>query len=199
MNPVEIGKAYDQITSLWLSEEFDLSNGIPQHQKAISFVKARGDALDIGCGCTGRFIDLLLKEGFKPEGLDISHEMIALAKVKHPQLKFEHQDICEWKAQNKYDFITAWDSFWHIPLNQQINVLEKIIEAMNVGGVFIFSFGGTHNAEEHTNCFMGPFVYSATLGVNGYLSFFSKMNCFVRHLEFDQLPGEHAYFIVQKN
>jgi hypothetical protein len=34
----------------------------------------------VGCGCTGRFIDLLLNEGFSPEGLDISTEMLSLAK-----------------------------------------------------------------------------------------------------------------------
>ncbi len=43
MKTVEIGKAYNL---------------------AIAFVNNKGKALDIGCGCTGRFIDLLQSEDF---------------------------------------------------------------------------------------------------------------------------------------
>ena len=59
MTPEEIAKSYDQIAGLWSSEEFPRSNGIKQHERAIAFVKEKRHALDIGCGSSGRFIDLL--------------------------------------------------------------------------------------------------------------------------------------------
>jgi hypothetical protein len=37
------------------------SNGIAQFERAIQFTKNRGPALDIGCGSSDRFIDLLIK------------------------------------------------------------------------------------------------------------------------------------------
>jgi len=101
-----------------MREDFNRSNGIAQHLRAIAFVKSRGKALDVGCGCTGRFLDLLLEEGFSPEGIDISSEMIRLAEKRHPEIKFHHKDICEWVSHKKYDFISAWDSFWQIPTSQ---------------------------------------------------------------------------------
>ncbi|MDO6748135.1 class I SAM-dependent methyltransferase [Gilvimarinus sp. 1_MG-2023] len=198
MNPVDIGKAYDQITHLWQSEKFNLLNGIEPHKKAVSFVKTTGTALDIGCGCTGRFIDLLLAEGFTPEGVDISAKKIALAQKKHPELTFYHKDICTWAIPRKYDFITAWDSLWHIPLNEQRRVLTKIVESLNKGGVFIFSFGGTDEPDDHTDSFMGPEVYYSTLGTSGFLSVLMELGCICKHLEFDQHPEFHAYIIVQK-
>ena len=159
MIPKEIGKAYDRITHLWEREDFNRKNGIDQHIRALAFVENKGKALDVGCGCTGRFIDLLLNEGFTPEGVDISEKMIHLARCRHPEVVFHHQDVCEWLIQEKYDFITAWDSIWHIPLKQQEKVLTKLVSSLNTGGVLIFSFGGTDEQNDHIYDFMGPEIY----------------------------------------
>ena len=198
MKPIDIGKAYNQITHLWTSHDFDMSNGIIQHKKAITFVKKRGNALDIGCGCTGRFIELLSNEGLTPSGLDISSEMIKISREKHPDIHFIHADICEYETSEKYDFITAWDSIWHIPLSEQKIVLTKIVESLNVGGVFIFSFGGTSERCSHTDKFMGPEVYYSSLGTNGFLKLFIDLGCAIKHLEFDQYPELHSYLILEK-
>jgi predicted TPR repeat methyltransferase len=198
MKPSEIGEAYDQITHLWESENFNRLNGIKPHEQAIAFVKNRGKALDIGCGCTGRFIDLLLNNGFDPEGIDVSEQMIKLARKKQPEITFHQQDICCWNLTQHYDFITAWDSLWHIPLDQQEKVITKLIASLNNGGVLILSFGGTEKHDDHKDDFMGPEVYYSTLGVNGFLKLFIALGCVCRHLEYDQYPELHAYLIVQK-
>ncbi|MEM7772815.1 MAG: class I SAM-dependent methyltransferase [Cyanobacteria bacterium P01_A01_bin.37] len=198
MKPSEIGQAYNQIPHLWENEDFNRNNGIKQHEKAIAFIGNRGKALDVGCGCTGRFIDLLLSTGFDPEGIDVSEEMVKLARQRHPAIKFYQKDICEWDVPHKYDFITAWDSIWHIPLNQQRIVLTKLISSLNANGVFIFSCGGTDNEGEHKNNYMGPDIYYSSLGINGFLKLFIELDCTCRHLEYDQYPELHTYFIVQK-
>lgn len=199
MKPTDIAKAYDSITHLWEREDFNRTNGIEAHKRALAFVENKRKALDVGCGCTGRFIDLLLSEGFTPEGVDISKEMIRLAKRRHPKLMFHHQDICEWHIENQYDFITAWDSIWHIPLDQQENVLKKLMSSLTVGGVLIFSFGGTDKAGEHRDNFMGPEVYYSSLGTNGFLNLLIRLGGICKHLEFDQYPELHTYVIVQKS
>lgn len=198
MKPKDIGQAYNRITHLWQSDSFDSTNGIEQHRRAIAFSKNKGVALDVGCGCTGRFIDLLLDEGFEPEGLDVSDEMLKLAEEKHPDITFYDEDICEWALPKTYDFITAWDSIWHIPLDQQVNVLTKLLSGLNSGGVFIFSCGGLDDENEHTDDAMGEKVYYSSLGINGFLNVISDTGCICRHMEYDQYPELHTYFIVQK-
>ncbi|MCW8128575.1 class I SAM-dependent methyltransferase [Microbulbifer halophilus] len=198
MNPEETGKAYDQITHLWDRKAFNRKDGIDQHKRAIAFSENKGKALDVGCGCTGRFIDLLQSEGFSPEGIDISERMIHLSKACHPEVTFHHQDICEWEIQGEYDFITAWDSIWHVPLDQQERVLQKLISSLNPGGVLIFSFGGTYKQDEHKNDHMGPELYYSTLGTNGFVKLLIGLGCILRHLEYDQYPELHTYLIVQK-
>ncbi|WGY47021.1 MULTISPECIES: class I SAM-dependent methyltransferase [unclassified Vibrio] len=198
MKPEDIAKAYNQITHIWTDGKFDMSNGIAQHKKAISFVSERGRALDVGCGCTCRFIELLAGEGFTPSGLDISPKMLSIAREKLPGVQFFQEDICECDLTEKYDFITAWDSIWHIPLSQQKPVLCKIVASLNPGGVFIFSFGGTDEEGCHRDDFMGPEVYYSSLGLNGFLTLFMELGCIIRHLEFDQYPQLHSYLIVEK-
>ncbi|MDN5280376.1 MAG: hypothetical protein PWR01_4341 [Clostridiales bacterium] len=199
MKPVEIGKAYDQITHIWESDDFDLANGIEQHKKAIGFVKNKGKALDIGCGCTGRFIDLLINEGFRPTGLDVSEKMLTLAGNRHPDIEFIHADICRYQFSEHYDFVTAWDSIWHVPLEEQKNVITKVIDCLNPGGVFIFSFGGIADPGAHSNNFMGPEIYYSSLGTEEFLKLFIELGCAIKHLEYDQYPELHAYLIVEKS
>lgn len=198
MKPIDIGKAYDQITDLWLREDFNQENGIAQHKRALAFTDSRGKALDVGCGCNGRLIDLILTEGFEVEGVDISSEMIKHARKRHPQVRFQHADIVTLELNQSYDFITAWDSIWHLPLQDHARVLLKLFTALKPGGICIFSAGGLDQPEEKTDDFMGPEVGYSTLGVPGFLQVISEANCICRHLEYDQYPEVHIYFIVQK-
>lgn len=198
MSPNETGKAYDQITKLWLSDEFNSENGIAQHKRAIGLVTSFGSALDVGCGCSGRIIDLLLSRGFEPEGIDVSAKMIEQARQKNPSLSFYNEDISAFRPKQSYDFISAWDSIWHLPLPSQKLVVAKLVSMLSVNGVLIFSFGGLTEQEEHTNNSMGPELYYSTLGVNGYLELLTELGTQIKHFEYDQHPELHAYLIVQK-
>ncbi len=198
LKPREIGKAYDQITQLWESADFDRSNGIAQHQRAIAFTKQRGKALDVGCGCTGRVIDLLQHAGFSPQGVDVSEKMLQLARKRHPEVTFYLADICEWDIEETYVFISAWDSIWHVPLQQQEFLVTKLVASLDAGGILIMSFGGTNDPSDHTNNDMGPQMYYSTLGTSGFLELLSRLGCICRHLEYDQHPELHTYLIAQK-
>lgn len=198
MTPEEIAKSYDQIAGLWNSEKFPRSDGIKQHERAIAFVKEKRHALDIGCGSSGRIIDLLTSHGFDVEGLDISHRMLKLAKQRHPDITFHHADICEWDFPRKYDFISAWDSIWHLPLPAQEPVLRKILHGLTPGGVCIFTTGGLDAPSEKVDSAMGPRMYYSVLGIPNTLKLISETGCICRHLEYDQYPELHLYVIAQK-
>jgi SAM-dependent methyltransferase len=198
MDPRETGRGYDQLAEKWQGPHLQ-KNGIAQFERAIQFSKNHGHALDIGCGSNGRFIDLLLKHGFQPEGVDVSSRMIALATQRHPAILFHEADICEWKFARKYDFISAWDSIWHLPLAQQEPIMKKICGGLAPQGIFIFSAGGLDEPSEHTNSFMGPLMNHSTLGIPKFLELLTKFGCVCRHLEYDQYPEPHIYLIAQKN
>ncbi|MEM1143158.1 MAG: class I SAM-dependent methyltransferase [Pseudomonadota bacterium] len=198
MNPLDTGRAYDRITHLWDQTTFNNENGLAQHRRALQFVGGPGTALDVGCGCTGRFVELLLDEGFTVSGIDVSAKMVELAQARHPDVEFHQADICEWRLPTSYSFITAWDSIWHVPLGQQAGLLTKLVQGLTQDGVLIFSFGGTSQQGEHRDSAMGEEVYYSTLGVTGVLETIAAAGGRVRHFEYDQHPELHAYLIAQR-
>lgn len=126
MTPEQTAATYNQIDQHWDCPEFNSAYGINQHKRALQFVSECENALDIGCGSSGRIISLLLSRGFTVEGLDLSQEMLKRAQRHHPSVQFHMANICSWEFPKNYDFISAWDSIWHIPLCYQLEVLRKI-------------------------------------------------------------------------
>ena len=198
MEPDAVAQSYDKIAHVWNSEQFDRTNGVAAHKRALQFIEDSGCALDVGCGCSGRIIDLLQDNGFVTEGLDISPQMLKLARERHPEVTFHEADICTWQSPQHWDFISAWDSIWHIPLHQHPNVLGKLINSLNPGGVLIFTTGGLNQPDEVHNQAMGPPMYHSTPGLPDTLAIIHEHNGICRHLEYDQYPEPHVYIIVQR-
>jgi len=198
MKTRDIGKGYDALAEIWNSDAFNRDNGMEQHARALAFCQHKQNAIDIGCGSSGRFIDLLLREGFAVEGLDISSMMIELARKRHPDVEFHQADIVDWVMPGQYDLISAWDSIWHIPLHEHEAVLDKLFAHLTPGGVCIFTMGGLDEASEKTDATMGPEMYYSTLGIPRVLELIAGAGCVCRHLEYDQYPELHAYLIVQR-
>ena len=196
MSPNDTGAAYDRIASRWQENTPD-SYGIEQLGRAIRFARQRGRALDVGCGSTGRFVSQFEKEGFQAEGMDVSREMIALARERNPGATFYVGDICRWDAPSAYDLITAWDSTFHLPLAAQGPVTRKLCAALAPGGVLLFTCGGGAPGAITGSFWDEDFSYS-TLGVEGFVAVIQEGGCYCRHVEYDQLPENHVCVIAQK-
>ncbi|HLO49818.1 MAG TPA: class I SAM-dependent methyltransferase [Kamptonema sp.] len=198
MEPKDTAARYDRIAQWWQTEHQDSIYGISQLERAIKFTSQRHLALDIGCGSSGRFINILSKQGFQPEGLDISGEMINLAKHLHSEITFYKEDICSWIPPKFYSLISAWDSTFHLPLNMQEPVMKKLCSALEPNGVLLFTCGGGNTNREISGAFQGQnFAYS-TLGVDNFLRILIENHCTCCHLEYDQYPENHVYIIAQK-
>ena len=198
MKPEETGSHYDRIARSWQEQHRDSTYGVSALERAIGFVENKSTALDIGCGSSGRFIEVFMKHGFTPAGVDISGEMISLARQRHPEATFYTADICTWQLPRPYDLISAWDSTFHLPLAEQGPVLKKMCEGLNPQGVLLFTCGGTTAPEEISGGFDGQTFDYSTLGVNEFLRLLMEFRCTCRHLEYDQVPDNHVTIIAQK-
>lgn len=174
------------------------TNGNRQHEIALRFRPRGGLALDVGCGCNGRFPRLLESHGYEVEKLDVSPQMIGVAKKRNPTAMSCLADVCEWTPPKHYDFITAWDSIWHVPLDRSESVLRKLCGALTSGGVFIRTAGGLDNPEEKRDSSMGPPVYCGVPGIPKTLQTIAGAGCVCRHLEHDQFPQKHLFLIAQR-
>ena len=196
MEPSVLGTKYDKIAQWWHDYHSASSYGVHQLQRAVEFSRQGGKALDVGCGAGGRLVRILENKGFSVTGLDVSKEMIALARANHPQQKFLHQDICTWETKEKFDFIVAWDSIFHLPFDMQKPVIVKLCELLAKSGILTYTFGndeGEHSDEWHNDTF-----YYSSIGINENIRVLLHHGMSILHLEIDQYPEKHVYAIATK-
>jgi len=198
MHPDDIAVRYDCIAQWWQTQHQNSLYGIAQLERAIKFTPTKQLALDIGCGSSGRFINILNEQGFQVEGLDISQEMIDLAQQLHPDNTFYRADICCWNPPKLYNLIVAWDSTFHLPLDRQEPVMKKLCNALEPEGVLMFTCGGGYKQSEVSGAFQGQDFEYSTLGVNAFLQILTEHQFTCLHLEYDQYPENHVYIIAQK-
>lgn len=190
------GELYDKIANWWQAHLVGSDYGMKQLELALQFVQHKNSALDIGCGSGGRMIDKLIQDGFEVTGIDASSKMIELAQKKHPESEFLNENIITWETDKRFDFIIAWDSLFHLPLNEQKNVLNKICEMLNPEGIFIYTLGdavGEHYSDWHDEKF-----YYSSIGINENLKVLVESHCECKHLERDQFPEKHVFIVAQK-
>ena len=196
MKPTEVAASYDKLV-----ERFNAPSmrhyGVAQVKRAIGFARSKGVALDVGCG-TGRLTGVLEESGFRPVGIDLSENMLLLAREQHPNAEFIKADICEWPLPAQYDLIVAWDSIWHVPLDKQEAVLRKLCNGLVPGAVIVFTAGGVDEPDERHDSAMGTPMYHSSLGVPRILGLLDECDCICRHLEYDQDMKKHVYIVAQK-
>jgi SAM-dependent methyltransferase len=95
------------------------------------------NALEIGCG-TGAFARQLAERCGRVVGLDLSAEMIRVARARSRQfesLEFQIADAMTWNfPQSHFDFICSIATLHHL---DQRELLPKIKDALKPGGVLV--------------------------------------------------------------
>jgi SAM-dependent methyltransferase len=196
MDPNILGKKYDNIAQWWHTQHHGSHYGIAQLERALGFRADGGKALDVGCGAGGRLIRILENKNYSVQGLDVSAEMIKIARQNHPQQRFIHTDINEWESSDTFDFIVAWDSLFHLPFHMHTPVLKKLCGKLNPQGVLIYSFGDDYG--EHTDQWHNDTFYYSSIGIQENCQLMLSMGLSIMHLELDQFPENHVYGIAQR-
>ncbi|MGN0813728.1 MAG: class I SAM-dependent methyltransferase [Candidatus Coproplasma sp.] len=114
-------------------------------QYLITRLKSLGAGLkgvDIGCG-NGYFTRALYKAGYDVCGVDISPQMLSVAKQKAAKegvrSEFLLGDITKLKLNGKVDFAVAVnDCINYVPPEKLKIAFAKVYSALNRGGVFLF-------------------------------------------------------------
>lgn len=102
--------------------------------------------LDVGAG-TGRFVIPFAKKGYDTYGIDISGNMLQIAKDKareFPNLHLEEANVKDMSFPNNYfEFVTAYRVLIHIPDYE--NVIREIYRVLKHGGYAIIEFNNKYS------------------------------------------------------
>jgi ubiquinone/menaquinone biosynthesis C-methylase UbiE len=105
--------------------------------KFTSLLGKNAKVLDVGCG-SGREMGYYLGRGFRITGLDISNNMLNIAKKKFPQTEFILGDMRKLEfGKNSFDAITFPYSLFHVNKKEVPKVLEKANEILKPRGVIL--------------------------------------------------------------
>lgn len=106
-----------------------------------SINKEKGPVADFGCG-PGQTTKYLYDHGMKKVfGVDISTEMIDIARGLTPKIKFETGDILNLSNDaNYFGSALAFYAIVHFPEDQVKKALREIHRVLKKGGQFLFSF-----------------------------------------------------------
>lgn len=110
-NRAEQAAFFDSLAPKW-SERSDRDE--KSIHALLSPLQLSGNVLDVACG-DGVLDEELLKEGLKVDAVDVSFEMIRLAKEKHqnPNLAYFCGDFYSFENDKRYDALLVFDAYPH--------------------------------------------------------------------------------------
>ena len=113
----------------------------------LRFLDRRGaavhTALDLGCG-TGILCRELIRSGIRAVGVDLSEDMIAIAREKAPVCRFDVADMVSFRPAERFDLVTCTgDALNHVfsPGDVQ-RIFDNVSAYLAPGGYFVFDLLG---------------------------------------------------------
>jgi demethylmenaquinone methyltransferase/2-methoxy-6-polyprenyl-1,4-benzoquinol methylase len=94
--------------------------------------------LDVACG-TGILFPDYLNRGAKVTGVDISSEMLRVAREKFPDIKVICADAETYNFEDKYDAVMIYNAFPHFPEPQKL--MTNLSKALKCGGRLTVAHG----------------------------------------------------------
>lgn len=136
----EMTKTYNTIAEKYREEAKDDWKDKKYVDKFLSYLSTGASVLDIGCG-TGELLEYYSDNGFVSAGIDVAEEMIRISKEKVPSAGVRNLSLYNMdKMGEKFDAISATFVLVHVPKEKINEVVEKVYERLNDGGVFFAQF-----------------------------------------------------------
>lgn len=143
-NSDEIKKTYNKIAQAYHQKRLNPADSTwndylekPAMEAMLKPLVKDKKVLDLGCG-TGILTNELISWGAKAEGVDLSEEMIALAKENYPEIKFITASSEKMPYTDDNFDLVASSLVMHY-LNDLQPTLSEIARVLKPAGSFIFS------------------------------------------------------------
>jgi phosphoethanolamine N-methyltransferase len=109
----------------------------------LAALRPRMDVLEIGCGLGGAAFLLAQEQGALVHAIDLSHNMLRIARERcraldlEQTVAFEHADILEFDRLEAYDLAHSRDVFLHI--HAKARLFAVIGRCLRRGGLLLFT------------------------------------------------------------
>jgi len=133
-----------------VKESFELMYNLPALKQFSKHPSSDTLVLDLGCG-GGQDSLYLAKQNFKVMAIDISSEMIKIAKrkVKHQNVKFKKCSFETFSTNDKFSGIWCAKVFHFIPIKKQTAFIKKAASCLESGGVLYITSKTTEKRKDY--------------------------------------------------
>ncbi len=125
---------YNKIADIYTRKYFKDTSDFPFIDKFLDIIPSGSKILDIGCG-PGSSAKYILKKGYFVEGIDLSENMLNIAKKKAPNVIFKQMDMRKLNyPDNSCDGILCAYSLIHIPSKEVKKTLKGFYRILKPQG-----------------------------------------------------------------
>jgi SAM-dependent methyltransferase len=143
----ELRDAHDVLAELYVERLADILDEMPIEQAVLGLfcqlVREGGngvDVADVGCG-TGRLAPYLASRGLVPHGVDLSPEMIRVARRDYPEHAFELSDLRALPfADGSMAGAVGWYSLMYLSSADRPGAFGELARVVKPGGYFAIAF-----------------------------------------------------------
>jgi SAM-dependent methyltransferase len=173
----------------------------PLLDSVIERLPKKATVLDLGCGTAEPIARYLIERGLALTGVDGAAAMLGYCRKRFPDQSWIQADLSSFETSERYDFVIAWDSLFHLSCNDQRRVLDRVGRWTRPGGFLIFN-SGTQESE-----FWGPMkgyesvaVFHASLDTAEYRQRLDDIGFRVLcHSVEDPQCGGRTFWIAQRS
>ncbi len=130
----KIARSYNRVADDYFNQIGLLGLSEKALKKFLKLLPGKAKILDVGCG-GGQDSKFLANQGCSVMGIDISKEMIKIAKDYAPEAVFLLADLMDLPASKKYDGIWCCRVFHHISLDDQTKFIKKLKVLLKKNGI----------------------------------------------------------------
>jgi SAM-dependent methyltransferase len=141
----------------------------------LSHVRPSGMVLDIGCGMAEPIAQYLIEAGFSIVGIDSSPSLIEMCRRRFPDCEWLVGDMRQLSLARRFDGLLAWDSFFHLNMNDQRTMFPRFAAHALAGAPLLFTSGPVHGEAIGSYCgeplyhsSLAPAEYEQLLAANGF-------------------------------
>ena len=151
----------DQDDAGFFATATEVINGLEAELRRVPLAERGGwKALEIGCG-PGRLMRPMSRHFVEIHGVDVSDEMIALAREKLRDIPNAHPHVTDGAslaqfAAESFDFVYSYAVFQHIPSREVVfQYLREIRRVLKTGGLARLQFNGLPRGSESYDTWAG--------------------------------------------
>jgi trans-aconitate methyltransferase len=182
------------------ARDFDRDRGRSLQEKTwldrfLGFLKSPATVLDIGCGTGEPIATYLTESGCSVVGIDSSPSMIEMFRGRLPLAECFVADMRTLQLDRRFEGILAWDSFFHLSMDDQRAMFPRFAAHSHPGAPLMFT-GGPREGEA-IGSYCGEPLYHASLDPAEYERLLRSNGFDVRaHIAEDPDCGHHTVWLA---